>query len=166
MNKFCLNLRDKGITSENAGNKAYTLSTIAEIPIPNGFVITTEAFENFIKNNGLDKTIDNALNSFADKKISAKEAAMQIKTAISKGKIETGILDEISNELSKLTPPFAVRSSSTAEDSLRFSFAGLFDSFLYVEPRDLEEKIKEVYASLFNERAIEYAYQNNIDLRQ
>jgi len=165
MNKFCLNLRDKGITSENAGNKAYMLSTIAEIPIPNGFVITTEAFEKFIKNNGLDKTIDNALNSFADKKISAKEAAMQIKTAISKGKIETSILDEISNELSKLTPPFAVRSSSTAEDSSKFSFAGLFDSFLYVEPRNLEEKIKEVYASLFNERAIEYAYQSNIDLR-
>jgi len=165
MNKFCLNLRDNGITSENAGNKAYVLSTITEIPMPNGFVITTEAFEKFIKNNGLDRTINNALNSFADKKISAKEAAMQIKTAISKGKIEMGILDEISNKLSKLTPPFAVRSSSTAEDSLRFSFAGLFDSFLYVEPRDLEEKIKEVYASLFNERAIEYAYQNNIDLR-
>jgi len=165
MNKFCLNLRDKYITSENAGNKAYMLSTIAEIPTPNGFVITTEAFEKFIKNNGLDKTIDKALNSFADKKISAKEAAMQIKTAISKSKIETGILDEISNELSKLTPPFAVRSSSTAEDSSKFSFAGLFDSFLYVEPRNLEEKIKGVYVSLFNERAIEYAYQNNIDLR-
>ena len=165
MNKFCLNLRDNGITSENAGNKAYVLSTITEIPIPNGFVITTEAFEKFIKNNGLYRTINNALNSFADKKISAKEAAMRIKTAISKGKIEIGILDEISNESSKLTPPFAVRSSSTAEDSLRFSFAGLFDSFLYVEPGNLEEKIKEVYASLFNERAIEYAYQNNIDLR-
>jgi|GEM_PF-3255337 len=165
MNKFCLNLRNKEITSENAGNKAHVLSTITEIPIPNGFVITTEAFEKFIKNNGLDKIIDEAINSFADKKISIKEAVMQIKTAISKGKIEIGILDEISNESSKLTPPFAIRSSSTAEDSLRFSFAGLFDSFLYVEPRDLEEKIKEVYASLFNERAIEYAYQNNIDLR-
>jgi len=165
MNKFCLNLRNKEITSENAGNKAHVLSTITEIPIPNGFVITTKAFEKFIKNNGLDKIIDEAINSFADKKISAKEVAMQIKTAISKGKIEIGILDEISNESSKLTPPFAVRSSSTAEDSLRFSFAGLFDSFLYVEPRDLEERIKEVYASLFNERAIEYAYQNNIDLR-
>jgi len=165
MNKFCLNLGGKGITSENAGNKAYMLSIIAEIPTPNSFVITTEAFENFIKNNRVDKAINNALNSFADKKISAKEAAMQIKTAISKGRIEKSILDEISTELSKLKPPFAVRSSSTAEDSLRFSFAGLFDSFLYVEPKDLEEKIKEVYASLFNERAIEYAYQNNIDLR-
>jgi len=96
MNKFCLNLGGKGITSENAGNKAYMLSTIAEISIPNGFVITTEAFENFIKNNRVDKAINNALNSFADKKISAKEAAMQIKTAISKGKIEKSILDEIS----------------------------------------------------------------------
>ena len=68
-------------------------------------------------------------------------------------------------KISELGSPFAVRSSSTAEDSLKFSFAGLFDSFLYVEVKDLIGKIKEVYASLFNERAIEYAYRNSIDLR-
>jgi len=165
MNKFCLNLKDKDITVENAGNKAYMLSTVKDIPIPNGFVIPTKAFEAFIKNNGLDKIINGAINDFVDKKISAKEASSQIKSAISKGNFEVGVIDEIYNKLSKLKPPFAVRSSSTAEDSLRFSFAGLFDSFLYVEPKGLKEKIKEVYASLFNEMAIEYAYQNGIDLR-
>lgn len=168
MTKFCLNLKDKEITFENAGNKAYTLSIITiitDVSIPNGFVITTKVFETFVENNNLDKVINETIQRFLDKKISAEEASIQIKTAISKGKIETNIINEIYDKLCELRPPFAVRSSSTAEDSLKFSFAGLFDSFLYIKPKDLKEKIKEVYASLFNVRAIEYAYRNGIDLR-
>jgi len=164
--KFCLNLRDKEITFENAGNKAYSLSIVRDIvPIPNGFIITTKAYEIFIKNNNLNEVLNEVIQSFLDKKISAKEASIQIKTAIYRGKIEKDLINEIYNKISKLRSPFAVRSSSTAEDSLKFSFAGLFDSFLYIESKDLIGKIKEIYASLFNERAIEYAYRNGIDLR-
>lgn len=166
MMKFCLNLRDKEITFENAGNKAYALYTVRDIvPIPKGFVITTKAFEIFIKNNDLNRVINEVVQNFLDKKISAKEASIKIKTAISRGRIEKDVINEIYNKISELRSPFAVRSSSTAEDSLKFSFAGLFDSFLYVEPKDLIRKIKEIYASLFNERSIEYAYRNDIDLR-
>lgn len=166
MMKFCLNLRDKEITFENAGNKAYSLSIVRDIvPIPNGFIITTKAYEIFIKNNNLNEVLNEVIQSFLDKKISAKEASIQIKTAIYRGKIEKDLINEIYNKISKLRSPFAVRSSSTAEDSLKFSFAGLFDSFLYIESKDLIGKIKEIYASLFNERAIEYAYRNGIDLR-
>ena len=164
--KYCVNLGDKEITFENCGNKAGTLSMVKNTAsVPKGFVITTEAFDGFIKNNNLNGVINEAIENFLNKKVSAKEASIQIRTAILRGEIEKEIINEIYKKISGLRSPFAVRSSSTIEDSIKFSFAGLFDSFLYVESKDLIEKIKEVYASLFNEGVIRYAYRNSIDLR-
>jgi len=165
MIKFCLKLEDKDITLENAGSKAYALSKVRDIvPIPNGFVITAKPFERFVESNNLREVENKTIQSFLDEKISAKEASVQIKSAVYNGRMEKNIINEIYNTLSDLTPPFAVRSSSTAEDSKNFSFAGLFDSYLYVNSKDLIGRMKEVYASLFNERAIGYAYRNCIDL--
>jgi phosphoenolpyruvate synthase (EC 2.7.9.2) len=57
----------------------------------------------------------------------------------------------------------AVRSSATAEDIESASFAGQQDTYLNVERSQLFEKIKLVWASLFNERAIEYRKSKGID---
>ena len=60
----------------------------------------------------------------------------------------------------------AVRSSATAEDLPDASFAGQQDTFLNVHgDAELQQKVKECYASLFNERAIYYRAKNNIDTK-
>ncbi len=166
MEKFCFKFEESNITSEEIGNKAYALFRAKKIvPIPNGFFITTGAFDYFIKINGLEKVIDKTIKEYLSKKISGKEASSQIKKAFISSSIPEKIKEEISIFVFSLNQPFAVRSSSTAEDSENLSFAGLFNSYLDITSKGLGKKIKEVYASLFNERAIEYAYRNEIDLR-
>lgn len=57
----------------------------------------------------------------------------------------------------------AVRSSAVGEDGKDHSFAGLFESYLYVAKDELETYIKRVWASLFSERVAAYAQQHGID---
>ena len=57
---------------------------------------------------------------------------------------------------------FAVRSSAANEDSKENSFAGQFDTFLYVKKDDVISKIKDVYMSAFSERIESYRKENNI----
>lgn len=57
---------------------------------------------------------------------------------------------------------FAVRSSAADEDSAGFSFAGQFESYLFVAKENLADKIKSVWCSAFSERVIEYRENNNL----
>lgn len=59
---------------------------------------------------------------------------------------------------------FAVRSSASNEDSTDVSFAGQFDTFLYVKKDEVLRKVKEVYLSAYSERIETYRNENNIDL--
>ena len=58
---------------------------------------------------------------------------------------------------------FAIRSSAASEDSNANSFAGQFDTFLYVKKADVLNKIKDVFLSGFSERVMAYKKENNID---
>ena len=162
---FCLDLGDWGVNPRNAGSKAFLLSVAAgTVPVPRGFVVTTEAYDVFVGDNNIREIIHDNVQQFLGGKIPAEEASARIKSAIHKGRIRDEIVKEIRDRASGLRPPFAVRSSSTAEDSKRFSFAGLYDSFLNVGYGELERRVKDVYASLFNRRVLEYARRNGIDI--
>ena len=58
---------------------------------------------------------------------------------------------------------FAVRSSANNEDSIDNSFAGQFDTFLYIKKKEVIEKIKDVYMSAFSDRIQIYRKENNIE---
>ncbi len=60
------------------------------------------------------------------------------------------------------TKYFAVRSSAMDEDNTDFSFAGQFESYLFVTKENLEDRIKSVWCSAFSERVIEYRKNNNL----
>ncbi len=70
-------------------------------------------------------------------------------------------IDEIIAEFPG-TKYFAVRSSAIDEDGVEFSFAGQFESHLFVVKEQFEEKIKRVWCSAFSERVIEYRKNNSI----
>lgn len=72
--------------------------------------------------------------------------------------------DEIKEKLTQLSDDsyFAIRSSAGNEDSKENSFAGQFDTFLYIKKNDVIQKIKEVYMSAFSKRIETYRKENNI----
>ncbi len=75
------------------------------------------------------------------------------------------INDELIHKITSTIPSkyYAVRSSAIDEDGDKHSFAGMFESHLYVKPEDLKEKINAVWESAFSERVKSYCSHNNIE---
>ncbi|MCL4418156.1 MAG: phosphoenolpyruvate synthase [Actinobacteria bacterium] len=144
--------------------------TNAGFPVPPGFVITSNAYYDFIRENDLNIKIKHLLatTNFEDSK-SLEQVSLHIKKLITNGKLSDGLIKEIIASYNKLGGPFnhalvAVRSSATAEDLINASFAGQQETFLNVKgDAVLIEKIKEGWASLYDGRAIYYRHQQKYD---
>ena len=167
--------------SDIAGGKGASLGemTNAGIPVPPGFVILSTTFDKFIQEAKLDKEIIKILKTVnTDKSDSADKASEKIKELILKakvsGEIEAEIMDAfeaLKNQphpnplLIKEREKFyvAVRSSATAEDGAEHAWAGQLESYLNTTEKDLLEKVKKCWASLFTPRAIFYRIEKKLD---
>ena len=126
------------------------------IKVPNGFAITTQFYNQFIRDNNIDSLIlelDSLTNQDDIEKLSS-----DIKTKILNGNISDEFLMELENNYKKIGGgDIAVRSSATAEDLDNASFAGQQDTYLNIFGiNSLVKHIKMCIASLFNLRAISY----------
>lgn len=132
--------------------------------VPNGFVITTKAYEDFIEINELkDIIVEEVKNIDMDNYKLLEDASKKLKKLITDEKLMEHLEKDIKNSLKKLkTKKFAVRSSATTEDLLSASFAGQQDTYLNVKEKDIMDAIKKCWASLFNARAIFYRYNKKI----
>ena len=151
--------------------------TLCGIKIPNGFTITTEGYDYFMTYNELNSKIEELVNSIdSTNEILFRQTLIRIRTAICNGKIPCDMEEEIINNYNELSNQYndnnykmneelgldgyvdvAVRSSATCEDTTNASFAGQQDTFLNVRGySDLLDKIKGCFASLYNDRAVEY----------
>lgn len=144
--------------------------TKAGFPVPNGFIVTAHAFFEFIKQNNLEKKVKNLLNTVNfDNSHSLKQVSDHIKKEVLNGEISQELVKEIYLSYKALGSPtedalVAVRSSATAEDLPNASFAGQQETFLNVKGEsNLILKIKECWASLYEERAIFYRHENKFD---
>ena len=160
------NLRNSDV--ESVGGKNASLGEmISQLPtgvrVPTGFATTAHAFREFLKLGGLDDKINallNALNT-EDVRDLAKVGA-QIRAMVEAQPFSAELDAAIRVAFMTLhggntEASFAVRSSATAEDLPDASFAGQQESFLNVVGIDtVLHKIKEVFASLYNDRAISY----------
>ncbi|MBD3638565.1 MAG: phosphoenolpyruvate synthase [Crocinitomicaceae bacterium] len=80
---------------------------------------------------------------------------------------EFSINNELLDQISKVIPDaqdklFSVRSSAVQEDGQQFSFAGQFETYLYVSFEDIPKYVKEVWKSNFSERVFQYVKNNNL----
>ena len=160
------NLRNSDV--ESVGGKNASLGEmISQLPtgvrVPTGFATTAHAFREFLKLGGLDDKINallNALNT-EDVRDLAKVGA-QIRAMVEAQPFSAELDAAIRAAFATLSAgnaeaSFAVRSSATAEDLPDASFAGQQESFLNVVGiATVLHKIKEVFASLYNDRAISY----------
>ncbi len=152
-----------------AGGKGANLGemTQAGIAVPQGFVLTSSAYRDFIKENDLDKVIEERLSGVKDEQ-SLLLFAKDLRERIRKGTLPGALVDEIAGAYSSLgeNVRVAVRSSATAEDLPDASFAGQQETYLNVRgPEEVCEKIRDCYASLWGNRAVVYRHNQGYDQR-
>ena len=133
------------------------------VRVPGGFATTAHAFRQFLQHNGLADKIAKRLASLDTEDVNAlAKAGAEIRQWIETTPFPADLEAAIRAEFAKLTADspnasFAVRSSATAEDLPDASFAGQQETFLNVVGiEEVLHKMKEVFASLYNDRAISY----------
>ena len=149
-----------------AGGKGASLGEMiqAGIFVPNGFVILSTAFENFLEKTDLNVEIEAVLDSVNRKEIHTVEhASEKIKALILQAEIPNDIKEKIQKFFKNLNAKYvAVRSSATAEDSTSASWAGQLESYLNTTEETLLENVKKCWASLFTPRAIFYRFEKDL----
>jgi len=149
-----------------AGGKGASLGemTQAGILVPAGFVILSNAFEQFLEETDLNVEIDSILHSVNHKEMHTVEnASEKIQALILNANIPEDIESEIKKFFKDLNTKYvAVRSSATAEDSASAAWAGQLDSFLNTSEDTLLENVKKCWASLFTPRAIFYRFEKEL----
>ena len=134
------------------------------VRVPTGFATTADAYREFLAQGGLDHKINAELDVLnADDTQALAKCGAKIRAWIMEAEFPAALKVAIAESYVKLTESsakgttFAVRSSATAEDLPDASFAGQQESFLNIHGLDnINHAIKEVFASLYNDRAISY----------
>jgi len=140
--------------------------TNAQIPVPPGFIVTSEAYYEFLETSHIvDKirAILEPLDTGDSKQL--QQAAAEVKKLIMDVAIPSDIAEEIKKAYRKLGQGLvAVRSSATAEDLPEASFAGQQSTYLNVQGEDnVVNAVQKCWASLFEPRAIYYRHQQGFD---
>ncbi len=132
------------------------------VRVPTGFATTALAFRDFLNHNNLTTRINERLAQLNVDDVKAlAEAGSEIRSWVENAPFQERLELEIRTAFKTLDATgngsFAVRSSATAEDLPDASFAGQQETFLNVVGiEDILKRIKEVFASLYNDRAISY----------
>ena len=134
------------------------------VRVPGGFATTAQAYRDFLAQSGLDTKINAALDALDVEDVNALAACgAGIRQSIMETPFPMDLTVAITEQYQRLVADstadmsFAVRSSATAEDLPDASFAGQQETFLnIVGLENILHAIKEVFASLYNDRAISY----------
>ncbi len=170
--KYTLLLKQVGINDiplvggKNAslGEMLQNLTSLG-VNIPDGFVITVDAYHEFLKYNSLQENITKIVKDIDYNSIeSLRRGGMQVRQLILNGRFPKEMSEQIIASYDKLSRQYdqditdvAVRSSATAEDLPDASFAGQQETFLNVRgPAMLMDCVRNCFASLFTDRAISY----------
>lgn len=142
------------------------------VRVPNGFATTADAYQEFLKTNGLDKKIKQTLKGLKVDNVKdilkcGKKIRQMIMNAEFSDELKSAILESyraLSKKYKSRNVDIAIRSSATAEDLPTASFAGQMESYLNVSgQKQVLEVTKKCFASLFTNRAIVYREEKGFD---
>ena len=176
MESYVIKLAELGMNDvEKVGGKNASLGEMISnlsnlgVTVPGGFATTAEAYRTFLSADGLDQRISAVLDDLDVDDIDAlRSAGEQIRQWI----LDTPLPDKLRNDIEHAWQEMsdgqdisvAVRSSATAEDLPDASFAGQQETFLNVRGFDnLVDALHQVFASLYNDRAIAYRVHQGFD---
>ncbi len=154
-------------TLETVGGKGLNLSRLvrAGFPVPDGFLIPTSAYQEYVRHNHLDSRIKAELQELGAASAGELTAASEkIRALFTADTILPELADALEGGWRWLDgDPVAVRSSATAEDLPELSFAGQQDTYLNVVGAEaLQEAVVKCWSSLWTARAIGYRARNGI----
>jgi len=169
LERYVIKLEELGMTDvETVGGKNASLGEMISnlsslgVTVPGGFATTAAAYREFLSAGGLDQRINDLL---ADLDVDDIDALTSAGDSIRQWILETPLPDNLMQAVREAWDAMsagadisvAVRSSATAEDLPDASFAGQQETFLNVRGFDnMIEAMHQVFASLFNDRAIAY----------
>ncbi len=157
-----LSKKDVGI----AGGKGASLGEMsqAKIPVPPGFVVLSGAFDRFLDETNLKEDIAAQLKKVNPNDTNlVNKASAVIRDMIHDHAMPKDLEKEIMSAFAKLDAKFvAVRSSATAEDSAVASWAGELETYLNTEKKNVLERVRQCWSSLFTPRAIFYRHEKNL----
>jgi pyruvate,water dikinase len=152
------------------GTNLGELSRIEGIHVPDGFCISTEAFQRIIEETlSIHELLDQLSFLKVDDRDKIHGLSSEIRRVIEGIAIPKEISGAIAHFLSRLGEEnaYAVRSSATAEDLPTASFAGQQDTYLNIIGKEaILTHISRCWASLFSDRAVIYRLQNGFDHRK
>ncbi|MCI0398473.1 MAG: phosphoenolpyruvate synthase [Chloroflexi bacterium] len=150
-----------------AGGKAANLGELiqAGFPVPDGFCLTTAAYDQFIAQIRLEPILDQIAATSIDQLAELAEAVRVEFLKVAVPERITAEIRQAYEDLSKNQPiPVAIRSSATAEDLPSASFAGQQDTYLNVVGLDaVLEAVHRCWASLWTDRAVAYRASQGIE---
>ena len=154
------------------GGKAVALAALQRTghPVPRSFCLTTDAYDLFVEQGSLRAVIHQELGrkSFEDMRWEEIwDVALRIRNRFLRTPVPMEIVEAVETRLRQQLPegPLAVRSSAPGEDSAGASFAGLHESFVGVRgSAAVIEAIRDVWASLWSDRALLYRRELGIDV--
>lgn len=177
--KYVVSLEQVGVHDvEKVGGKNASLGEMisnlagAGVSVPGGFATTAEAYREFLEQSGLNNQIHDLLDKLDVDDVNAlAKAGKQIRQWIMEADFPSQLDADIRTAFKELAQghdiAVAVRSSATAEDLPDASFAGQQETFLNIRGVDnVIRAAKEVFASLFNDRAIAYRVHQGFDHKQ
>lgn len=177
MQNYVLRLDQVGMNDvERVGGKNASLGemlqelTGANVQVPNGFATTADAYRDFLTHGGLEDKINAKLKELDTNDIQAlKETGKTVRDWIMEAEFQPELDQAIEAYWAEMSADnqdiaVAVRSSATAEDLPDASFAGQQETFLNVRGlANVKHAIKEVFASLYNDRAISYRVHHGFE---
>lgn len=159
------------------GGKCASLGELirAELPVPPGFAITTDAYATLRRHSTLVRSVNDLLGGidFADA-VRLRATSAEIRSMIESLPVPDDIgaaVREAYADLCEQTQtadlPVAVRSSATAEDLPDASFAGQQDTYLWIKGADaVVHHVRRCWSSIFTDRAIAYRHETGHDHEQ
>jgi rifampicin phosphotransferase len=150
-----------------AGGKAANLGEMlrAGLPVPPGFVLTTEAYEQFVTANRLQPQVERLAGDVSPEDTAGLEKVAQvIGSLFAGGVMPDAIAAAVRQAYARMgSPCVAVRSSATAEDLAGASFAGQMESYLNVRGElALLDAVRRCWASLWTPRALSYRARQGV----
>ncbi len=161
--------RDSIIYGSKAANLGEVIhGRLTDFSVPAGFGIPFVYYKQFMESNGFDKIIDDMMDDheFVHNPSVRRKKLTEFRQMMQKGKFDEKLKAEILEKwkTSLGGKPVFVRSSSNAEDSGKFSGAGLYSSVNNVTKEDaIIEAVKTVWASIWNFKAYEARERNFVD---
>ena len=179
MKPYILRLDELGMGDvESVGGKNASLGEMISnlgrlgVTVPGGFATTASAYRDFLAQEGLGERIHKALDQLdVDDVEQLVKTGNQVRTWIRETPLQSRLQEELVEAWNAMTEgkniAVAVRSSATAEDLPEASFAGQQETYLNVTGLDnVIKAVHEVFASLFNDRAIAYRVHQGFEHSQ